>query len=160
MFFFTLNTGLWTWISFYLKFQIALTETCKFTFATHVKQIHWDFWSGFVFSWYEFRKGRIWIWNCPGTYQHTAVHFRVHLELAFLSFSFTLSSHKDSMLIFDTNTYYEALDMVQKSQQFYTSDSGFGNYWQRKLQFFQSARPGGCFPSGAQRNRFTELFDF
>lgn len=138
MFFFTLNTGLQTWILFYLKFQIALAETCEFTFATRVKQIHWDLWSDFVFSLYEFRKGRIRIWNCPlkfGPYQHTPVYFRVHLELAYWSFPFTLSSNKDSMLSFDANNYYKALDIVQKSQQFYTSDSGFGELLTENVTF-------------------------
>lgn len=59
-------------------------------------------------------------------YQHTPVYLKVHLQLAYFSFSFTLSSNKDNMLISDANTYYEALDMIQKSQQFYTSDSIFG----------------------------------
>lgn len=54
------------------------------------------------------------------------MYFKVHLQLAYFSFSFTLSNNKDNMLIFYANTYKEALDMVQKSQQFYKSDSVLG----------------------------------
>lgn len=44
------------------------------------------------------------------------MHFKVYLQSAYFSFSFTLFSNKDNMLIFDAKDYYEALDMVQKSQ--------------------------------------------
>jgi len=68
-------------------------------------------------------------------YQHSPMYFKVHLHLAHFSFSFPLSSTKDSMLGFDANTYYEALDMVQKSQQFYTSVSIFGECLTEKSTF-------------------------
>lgn len=63
------------------------------------------------------------------------MYFKVYLQLAYFSFSFTLSSNKDNMLIFDANTYYEALDMVQKSQQLYTSDSVLGRWLTEKATF-------------------------
>lgn len=50
MFSFTLlTTELWTWISFYLKSQIAFAEAHKISFTAYINQIHWDFWSTFVF---------------------------------------------------------------------------------------------------------------
>lgn len=56
-------------------------------------------------------------------YQHTPMHIKVHLQSAYFSFSLTFSSSKEFMLIFDAKGYYEALDMVQNLQHFYTSVS-------------------------------------
>lgn len=120
MFSFTLpTTGQWTGISYYLKSQTPLAEVC----AAYIKQIRLDFWSFlfyFVCALCKFRNGRE-VLNCPGMYQHTPMHIKIHLQFGYFSFSFTLSSNKDNMLIFDAKDNYEALDMVQKSQQFYTS---------------------------------------
>lgn len=93
----------------------------------------------FVCSLYKFRNGRV-VLNCLGMYQHTPMHFKVYLQSAYFWFSFILSSNKNNMLIFDAKDYYEALDMVQKSQQLYTSDSILKEWLTEKATFLPKCR--------------------